>query len=56
MTQNDIMIVQHYDQLGDAVKSEYRSSLETADDIGDLSAILAEFDRIDAGRKAICLS
>jgi hypothetical protein len=56
MTRNDVLIVEHYDLLRPAERIEYREAGDWEDTVDDQEAVAAEFDRIDGGRKALCLS
>ena len=56
MTHGDVLNVEYYDLLTPAERAAYRAEGTWADHADDAEAVAAEFDRIDSGLKARCLS
>lgn len=56
MTRTDMLRVEYYDQLSVVERAEYRDKVSWRDFCDDVAAVTEEFDRIDSGLKAHCLS
>lgn len=56
LSHNDIMLVEHYEQLSEEQRAEYRANCPWYETADNPEGVEAEFDRIDRGLKAKCLS